>query len=277
MRLSDLHENLFFFPGGAGVSLLGFLSEPKSTSADTGILYCHPFAEEKNCSHAVVAKAARTFAEHGFAVMRFDFSGCGDSEADMSDFRLHDWLEDIHAAIVELKRRTSVQKVILWGLRMGAALAATFARKHSAIDGLLLWQPVFSYRDYMHHFLRGKLASDISAKYKGNSIETLTDRIESAGHVEVQGYPIADPLYSSFGELDGENRGDLNCLVYIATISKMTQPPTMIARKAGQLLSSHPASKRTHIIEEPFWNRYWQWQAPATVQSTLNWLTETRW
>jgi exosortase A-associated hydrolase 2 len=275
--MHNIVEDMFFFPGGSGVQLLGFLSKPIDTPILTGIIFCHPFAEEKNCSHAVVAKAAREFAAQGHAVLRFDFSGCGDSEGDMIDFRLHNWLDDIRAAISEMQQRTQIDKVVLWGLRLGAALAGTYARQNTDISGMILWQPIYNYQDYMKQFLRGKQASSISNQYGQISIKSLLQDIESGNAVEVHGYPVADPLYSSFAQLDGLNQAEIVCPTFISTISKMTLPPTMTIRKAERMLSKDSESFYTHIIAEPFWDRYWQWEAPQAVNSTKEWLGKLGW
>ena len=78
--MTGVDEQLFFFEGSNERKLLGFLHQPINNCKETGIVYCHPFAEEKNCSHFVTARAAGEFARLGYPVLRFDFSGCGDSE-----------------------------------------------------------------------------------------------------------------------------------------------------------------------------------------------------
>ena len=60
------------------VSLFGMLHKPAG-SPRLGFVTCHPFAEEKLWSHRVFVSAARALAQAGHAVLRFDFSGAGDS------------------------------------------------------------------------------------------------------------------------------------------------------------------------------------------------------
>lgn len=44
-------------------------------------------------------------------------------------------------------------------------------------------------------------------------------------------------------------------------------------KNAAMLLQKHThAFEFEHVAMEPFWDRYWQWDAPELVQLTVNWL-----
>ena len=60
--MQAMMEKIFFFTGSGDRSLFGFLHHANVTANSIGIVYCHPFAEEKNMSHSVVVKSARIFA-----------------------------------------------------------------------------------------------------------------------------------------------------------------------------------------------------------------------
>ena len=49
------------------------------------IVMCHPLGEEKLWSHRVFVSFARDLAAAGFAVLRFDFRGEGDSDRDFEE------------------------------------------------------------------------------------------------------------------------------------------------------------------------------------------------
>lgn len=46
-KLPEIQEEMFFFEGSKGRKLLGFLHLPDAESITAGIIYSHPFAEEK--------------------------------------------------------------------------------------------------------------------------------------------------------------------------------------------------------------------------------------
>ncbi len=268
--MPEIREEMFFFPGGSDAKLLGFLHQPEKT-AQTGIVYVHPFAEEKNCSHSVVAKAARSFAELGFAVMRFDLSGCGDSEGNMEDFTLADWQNDLKEAIRVFQEKSQVKRVALWGLRSGAGLCLLHALENDDIPFTLLWQPVLNFKDFIHQFLRQRVGTGLAAGGETVSVKSLVETLESGESVEVFGYTVSPALYRSFvkaGSVPSLNA--LKSKTFIASISLMEKASFKLANFAQNSLNGNTSF--VHLVEEPFWDRYWRWQAPKTTEETRKWL-----
>src|SRR6185369_8582111 len=75
-------------------------------------------------------------------VLRFDWSGTGDSSGDGSEpDQVTTWLDDLGQAIEELKRRAGAPRVHLVGLRVGATLAAQVAASRDDVDSTVLWMP----------------------------------------------------------------------------------------------------------------------------------------
>lgn len=254
--------------------MLGFLHEPEIAS-ETGIIFCHPFAEEKNCSHSVVAKAARSFAQSGFAVMRFDFSGCGDSEGEMQDFTLVDWQNDLKAAIRTLKEKARVKNVALWGLRSGAGICLLHASEQNETPFLLLWQPVLNFKDFMLRFLRQRVGTGLVTSGENISVKALVEMLDAGRSIEVFGYTISSALYHSFIEAGpAPSKNALKSKAFIASISMMDKAPFNIASFAQNSLNGDTSF--VHIIEEPFWDRYWRWQAPKTIRETGSWLNKMK-
>ncbi|MBN1559666.1 alpha/beta fold hydrolase [candidate division KSB1 bacterium] len=270
--MSKTQEEMFFFKGSR-VDLMGFVHIPKDMMRTSAIVYCHPFAEEKNCCHSVTVKAARAFARQGFAVFRFDFNGCGDSQGEFNSSSLHNWLDDISAAISEAKRRTRVENIMLWGVRLGAALAMVYAQHHEDIAALVLWQPVFHFKDYIQQFVRQKLVSDFSHERQSSSLQTLLQKITAGETVHVNGYPLSNPLYGSFLAMDHDHpQLTTRHLVYISTISNMPAASAHLVQKIDQLRQKCPSFSYVHTVEEPFWDRYWRWDARRTIENTQAWL-----
>lgn len=157
------------------------------------LLYLHPFAEEMNKSRRMIAHAARTYAARGMAVLCIDLKGCGDSAGDFADASWNDWLQDAEAAIAWLRERYS-SPVGVWGLRVGALLAAELAERER-LPFLLLWQPVVSGEQFLTQFLRLKLAGDMLAEGgAGNSTSQMWTQLQAGESLEIAGYGLSPEL-----------------------------------------------------------------------------------
>jgi len=119
-------------------SLHGVLHLP-CQGQDRALVFCHPFAEEKKCAHRTFVEAARACAEVGWAVLRFDLRGCGDSPGSFAQYDLDDWCEDIANAADYVRQATGNEHVGLLGLRPGedfeAASADSDASGGTDLDG----------------------------------------------------------------------------------------------------------------------------------------------
>ena len=116
---------------------------------DVAVLLCYPMGQEYIRSHRTVRQLAIGLSKIGFPVLRFDFSGCGDSEGDCEQWRIRQCLMDIDSAIAELKTRGKVKRVCLIGLRLGATLIRMVGAKREDIEGMVLWDPVINGMDYV--------------------------------------------------------------------------------------------------------------------------------
>ncbi len=98
--------------------------------------------------------AERLCAE-GFAVLRFDFHGTGDSAGDERDpGRVEAWKRDIGAAIDEARARSGVADVSLVGLRLGATFAAEVASHRDDVASAVLWHPFLTGSAFVNETLK---------------------------------------------------------------------------------------------------------------------------
>ncbi len=114
-----------------------------------GVVVCPPFGHEYVRSYRALRNVAAQLAKSGCHVLRFDYFGTGDSAGDGRDGRLGGWLDDIAAAVAELKDTADVTRVSLFGLRLGGALAVAAASARMAVDALTLWDPILRGQDYV--------------------------------------------------------------------------------------------------------------------------------
>jgi pimeloyl-ACP methyl ester carboxylesterase len=130
--------------GGLNRDLFGWFHAPFEMAAPRGmgIVLCNPIGEDAVRAHRAFRHLAERLASKGFAVLRFDFRGTGDSAEDEGDpGRVGAWLEDIGCAVDALRARAGVMRIGLVGLRFGATLAAEVASRMGGLDALVLWHP----------------------------------------------------------------------------------------------------------------------------------------
>jgi len=76
-----------------------------------------------NKARRMAALQSRRLAAAGYSVLQIDLFGCGDSSGDFADARWEIWKQDLRLALGWLKPRVA-GPLGLWGLRLGATLAA---------------------------------------------------------------------------------------------------------------------------------------------------------
>ncbi|WP_188006632.1 Alpha/beta fold hydrolase [Sporosarcina sp. ANT_H38] len=108
------------------------------------IVLLHGFVGSKVGEHRLFVKAARYFTEKGYAVFRFDFSGCGESSGDYADVTVTKQLNEVQAVLnyVSMLPEVDANNIILIGHSLGGAVASLTAAKDRRIHKLILWSPV---------------------------------------------------------------------------------------------------------------------------------------
>ena len=166
------------------------------------ILHVPAFADEMNKSRHMVALQAKSFAEMGYRVMILDLFGTGDSGGDFVEAAWSSWLFDIQVGLNWLRDRGATS-ITLWGLRLGALLAADFCIQHPRkVDCLLLWQPATKGKAVMTQFLRLKIAANMMKKGSKDTLKDIRGLLENGKSVEIAGYELNSALYKAIDSLD---------------------------------------------------------------------------
>ncbi len=116
---------------------------------DCGVVLCYPLGHEYIQFHRAFRQLAVLLSESGFPVLRFDFTGCGDSGGDHNDWGIGQWVADVATAIEELRRRSAAARVCLAGMRLGGTIAMMAAAGRPDVDPVVLWDPVVEGRQYL--------------------------------------------------------------------------------------------------------------------------------
>jgi len=187
------HLRPFHLRGASGPLFAVYYAPVGTAHAAGDILFVPPFGEEMNRCRAMVAMQARMFAEVGIGTLVVDPYGTGDSAGDFSTGTLELWLDDLSRAARWLDESGNGCRT-LWGIRLGAMLAAQLATRVASVRRLLFWQPVVDAKTFYTQFLRIRIAAEIEQKDGIKSTEELRRMAASGQPVEVSGYKIGPQL-----------------------------------------------------------------------------------
>jgi len=130
-----------------GRKLFGLYHTPTGLDRYPVLLLVHQFGGNKLGPSRLYLEMANRLSSRGMALLRFDLSGCGDSEGAFEEATVEGHLEEVLFAIAWLISQEEVEgrRVGLIGHSYGGALAA-LATQQCEIKSLALWAPVSSGR-----------------------------------------------------------------------------------------------------------------------------------
>lgn len=189
--------------GCAGDTLVGIIHEP-AMPATVAVVVVVGGPQYRAGSHRHFVLLARSLAAQGFAVLRFDHRGMGDSSGMQRSFEQLD--DDIGAAIDALLRHApAIRQVVLFGLCDGASAALMYlqATADPRVRGLCLLNPwvrsqASLARTHVKHYYLRRLAQRefwlklLSGKVSSSAISGLASNIglartANAGSTQFQG------------------------------------------------------------------------------------------
>jgi exosortase A-associated hydrolase 2 len=218
----------------------------------------------------MAALQARRLAAEGFWVLQIDLLGCGDSSGDFADARWNLWIRDVSAAVDWLKER--VHAVSLWGLRLGALLAADIARNPPVrMDHLLLWQPVLTGGQFMTQFLRLRLASEMLADGAARSaIDELRARLARGDSLEIAGYQLHPELAAAIEQLNlAALAPALKHIDWLEVGDDSAAPLRPASRRVLEAWRAGGVEARTGVVAgEPFWSTIEIAECEALLRAT---------
>lgn len=264
----------FFLPVGGQERFCIFY--PASGAPLGSVLYLHPFAEEMNKSRRMAALQARAFAARGYAVLQIDLLGCGESSGEFGDARWPLWKDDVRAAHDWLRHHAE-GPTHLWGLRLGALLAADYARERdSSFASLLMWQPVTSGSQFMTQFLRLRLTSEmLSGAAARGGADRLRAELAAGRPLEIAGYEVAPELASAIERLDLATLAPRNVPAQWFEVNAEAASSRALSSAAQAWQAAGAEVDLQAVRGEPFWNSVEICECPELIDATSTGLTLT--
>lgn len=178
------------------------VSQP--SSHQLGVMLLYPIQQEYMRCHWGIKHLAKRLAKQGFPVFKFDYYGSGDSFGESQDFNLQQCLADIQAAEQTFRQQCDIQQIAIIGMRLGATLAAQYARQHE-IQQLYLWEPVINGQRHWQELKQ--LQKELLSRIRENSSIFSANPNRHAMHPgkqqeELLGYRVSQQLIDELQELD---------------------------------------------------------------------------
>ncbi|MHA7057699.1 bifunctional alpha/beta hydrolase/OsmC family protein [Aquimarina sp. M1] len=157
------------FTNAEGQTLSGRLELPADQYPHNFALFAHCFTCNKNLG--AVRNISRALTSQGFGVLRFDFTGLGESEGDFADTNFSGNVEDLIAAADFLETEHQAPSLLI-GHSLGGAAAIFAAAKINSIKAVAtIGAP--SDPTHVQHLLRSRL-EEIQAN--GKAVVNLSGR-----------------------------------------------------------------------------------------------------
>ncbi|MBB6446347.1 alpha/beta hydrolase family protein [Bacillus benzoevorans] len=166
--------------------LAAVLEYPENLLTDRNyplLIICHGFVGSKVGVDRLFVKTADALTKDGMIVLRFDYSGCGESSGDYGKTGLHDLIEQTRTVIeygFNLKQ-VDRNNITLLGHSLGGAAAALTAANEKQIKRLILWSAV------AHPF------KDISRIVGSEKVRLL----KPDSSIDYLGYELTKPFFDS--------------------------------------------------------------------------------
>lgn len=253
-----------FYFGPSDEPLFGILHPPEGRgSRREAVVVCGPFGPEYVRTHRALRGLAQRLARQGFAVLRFDYYGTGDSGGAGEQGTVQHWLEDIGHALEEAREASGGGLLSIAGLRFGAALAALAATSREDIDKMILWDPVVIGSDYLTELAEIHADHVASGPFPGDY--EVPDPLN-----EVLGTPLPDHLRQGMEAVD--LRTQARSLAH-RTLVITTNPNPAAPELCRRLRESNGTVEHTHQPGPTFWLKQDEISSALVPQATLGAIT----
>lgn len=232
-----------------------FVCEPTSIPhKDTIVVFSHGFHANGVESSRNFLNLSQNLLELGYTTILFDYRGSGYSDLLYEEITFDTLLADLNAIVDFARSKYPEYRIILWGVSLGSALAASLAAKKQVISLLVLWC----------------LSADLYSRYRNR----FGQKIEANGYVYTdKGYKVSSEFLDSLRDRN----------IYLAI--KSASIPTLLVHGTADVTASVELSRTAHKLapdnttlheiedgNHGFVNQSIQYD--KAVDITLDWITK---
>jgi len=151
------------------------------------VAFCHCFT----CSKETITtfRLSRLLAENGYGVLRFDFTGLGNSEGDFSSSTFSTTQDDLKSAISFLDKNYRAPSFLM-GHSLGGTTALSVAQDYDFVKGIVTVASPSDPEHVLHHFGHALtlLEQNIDASFEvaGQFFDIKPDFVEDVRNVNIQ-------------------------------------------------------------------------------------------
>ena len=253
--------------------LSGMIHRPEGPVC-ASLVFCNPLFEERKPAQRILVETARALCAAGYAVLRFDYRGCGDSSGEFESYSVPDWLADIEAASVFLKAHAAGPSTGMLGLRLGAPLGLKASAGKGLFDFALLWEPVLQGREYVEQELRRKLMKEMMTFGRSQaSRDFLIQELAAGKTIDFDGHPVTPALYRDLGGVGLAGlQAPLPRKGLVLAIGSSERPSPALLQAGEALRGAGMDCEVRALREQPFWNLVGLVSCPALIRETREWL-----
>ncbi|MCR9138058.1 MAG: alpha/beta hydrolase [Alphaproteobacteria bacterium] len=268
-------EKLVSFPVN-GQKVVGTLEIPDAqTGPSPVVLLLHGFTGTrdelpvKDTNEGVFKRVAHQLSDAGYASLRIDFRGSGDSEGAWEDTTFSGQIADAIAAVDWLKASQDIDgsKISILGWSQGGLVATHAAASRPEVKSTILWAPVTNPLATFSALLGSET---VAAAIAGEPETPHTVKLPWGVETTLKGAFYQELPTTSPAAAMGEYEGPL--LVIVGTRDTTVAPQPF----AGQiLLDYHPGIEKLAVFDtDHVWDAF---VGPATIDekmvpTTLEWL-----
>lgn len=193
-----------------GKTLRGYLDMPENFNGELIVMF-HGFTGNKSEHAYHFRNISRIMSKEGFASMRLDFSGNGESDGEFKDFTFDTLYSEAKQMIDFALNYQGVKKVSLLGFSMGGGVSTLMAQEYgNKISKLILWSPA------------GNITTLIKNRFE-NGVELENGNKLTAGYFELSKEMYESVISGKYNPMDN--------------LDKFTNPVLLVHGRNDQAVS----------------------------------------